>query len=159
SSLTNHLPSGTAVVFFNWPAKRTVTVSPGSAWPQIGTFCFCCSTIPAPITSGSDTLAWAIVGVSNNSANAKKRATGFPDLFMFVDLDFENGECRIALLWRSRQLDLQAMTSHWRKRQRHVTKTARRLAHEYNTVVDHNLNRIRARAPVGELDSHFRNAH
>ena len=36
-SLTRHVPSIAAIAFFDWPAKRTVTTSPGSALPQIGT--------------------------------------------------------------------------------------------------------------------------
>ena len=56
SSLISHSPSADAVVLLDWPPKRTVTDSPGSALPQMGTLWFCCSTIPSLITSGSKTF-------------------------------------------------------------------------------------------------------
>src|SRR5882757_7573659 len=56
---TRHFPSAPATTVFFCLANVTVTDSPGSAQPQIGTGCFCCKTIELAITSGSLTSARA----------------------------------------------------------------------------------------------------
>ena len=61
-SLIIQSPFSSAMAVCSWPANRTVTASPMSAAPQIGTGSSRCKTIPSPNTSGKITSADAVIG-------------------------------------------------------------------------------------------------
>src|ERR1700686_2558492 len=71
SSRIIHFPSLSAVVLLAFPAKRTVTGSPASAVPQIGTARSRCNPIASLITSGSTTFARTAVASSNSGTTMK----------------------------------------------------------------------------------------
>ena len=70
SSCTCQEPSAAATTDFDWPAKATVTSSPGSALPHTRLAMPCCSTMWSPNILLSDTSARATAMTASRAAAA-----------------------------------------------------------------------------------------